>query len=157
MIRDRQTGQVFQNDEWRRWILETRSASFDQLTPEILETLDADPVFEGPQATGGTVYQYSQYAGIEQIDDKWYTKYVLGPIFETEEQETEYKTRKDQEQAIAVRQSRNQLLKDTDWVAVKAYETDTPMTSELKAYRQALRDITSQDGFPWSVVWPKKS
>jgi hypothetical protein len=157
MIRDRQTGQVFQNDEWRRWILETQNASFEQITPEILETLDADPVFEGPQATGGTVYQYSQYAGVEQIDDKWYTKYVLGPIFETEEQETEYKARKDQEQAIAVRQSRDQLLKDTDWVAVKSFETDTPMSSEWKAYRQALRDISSQDGFPWSVVWPKKS
>jgi hypothetical protein len=155
MIRDRQTGQVFQNEEWRGWILETQGASFDQITPEILETLSADPVFEGPQATGGTVYQYSQYAGIEQIDDKWYTKYVLGPIFETEEQETEYKTRKDLEQATAVRQSRDQLLKDTDWVAVKAYETDTPMTSDWKNYRQALRDITSQDGFPWSVNWPK--
>ena len=156
MIRDRQTGQVFQNEEWRRWILETQGASFDQITPEILETLDADPVFEGPQATGGTVYQYSQYAGVEQIDDKWYTKYVLGPIFETEEQETEYKTRRDQEQATVIRPSRDQLLKDTDWVAVKAYETNTPMSVGWKNYRQALRDITSQAGFPWNIDWPVK-
>jgi hypothetical protein len=156
MIRDRQTGQVFQNDEWRRWILETQGASFDQITPEILEALNADPVFEGPQATGGTVYQYSQYVGVEQIDDKWYTKYVLGPIFETEEQEIEYKTRKDQEQATVVRQSRDQLLKDTDWIAVKAYETKTTMSVGWKNYRQALRDITLQDGFPWNIDWPVK-
>lgn len=156
MIRDRQTGQVFYDEEWRRWILSNNGPSFDQITPEIIETLDADPVFEGPQATGGTVYQYSQYVGVEQIEGKWYTKYILGPIFETEEQETEYKSIKDQEQATNVRQSRDQLLKDTDWVAIKAFETDTPMTSEWKNYRQALRDISKQDGFPWTVDWPTK-
>jgi hypothetical protein len=156
MIRDRQTGQLFQDDEWRRWLLENGGPSFEQLTPEIIDQLGADPVFEGPQATGGTVYQFSQYAGVEQVDGVWYTKYVHGPIFNDEEQEAEYKARRDQEHATAVRQSRDQMLKDTDWVAVKAFETNTPMTSEWTSYRQGLRDITAQAGFPWTIEWPTK-
>jgi hypothetical protein len=30
------------------------------------------------------------------------------------------------------------------------------MTSEQTAYRQALRDITAQAGFPTNVTWPTK-
>jgi hypothetical protein len=55
------------------------------VTQEWLDSYISDPagdiVFEGPQATGGTVYQYSQRSGVEQLDGKWYTKYILGPVF----------------------------------------------------------------------------
>jgi hypothetical protein len=56
------------------------------------------------------------------------------------------------EQAAAdnVRAYRNKLISDTDWMAL----TDNTMTPEWAAYRQALRDVTAQDGFPFSVVWP---
>jgi hypothetical protein len=56
------------------------------------------------------------------------------------------------EQAAAdnVRAHRNKLISDTDWMAL----TDNTMTPEWAAYRQALRDVTAQDGFPFSVVWP---
>lgn len=49
-----------------------------------------------------------------------------------------------------VRAYRNGLISDTDWMAL----TDNTMTPEWAAYRQSLRDVTSQDGFPFSVVWP---
>jgi len=49
-----------------------------------------------------------------------------------------------------VRAYRNKLLSDTDWMAL----TDNTMTPEWAAYRQALRDVTSQSGFPFSVLWP---
>jgi len=52
----------------------------------------------------------------------------------------------------AVRNQRNRLLADTDWMAL----SDNTMTPEWAAYRQALRDITAQAGFPYSVVWPAK-
>ena len=47
---------------------------------------------------------------------------------------------------------RNQLLKETDWMA----GTDVVMTEEWKAYRQALRDVSLQSGFPSEVTWPTK-
>ena len=34
--------------------------------------------------------------------------------------------------------------------------TDVVMSSEMATYRQALRDITDQVGFPNTVVWPVK-
>jgi hypothetical protein len=52
----------------------------------------------------------------------------------------------------AVRSTRPRLLPDTDWQAL----SDNTMTPAWASYRQALRDITDQDGFPFSVVWPTK-
>tara|TARA_R100001440_G_scaffold10909_2_gene19736 strand:+ start:7522 stop:7728 length:207 start_codon:yes stop_codon:yes gene_type:complete len=43
---------------------------------------------------------------------------------------------------IMLRQKRNELLKESDWVVVKAQETNTTIPSDWKTYRQALRDIT---------------
>ena len=134
-----------------------------QLTEEIINSLGGSVVFEGPQASGGTVYQYSQRQGVEQIDGKWYTKYVLGPVFsdteatETEpaktaaEQEAAYKASKDAEQAASVRASRASKLAETDW----RFRSDLSPSQEWKTYCQALRDVSAQTGFPWSVEWPE--
>ena len=149
-------GQVMYEAAFRAHIKANGGPSWDTTTPEVLEALGADVVFEGPQASGGTVYQYSQAAGVEQIDGKWYTKYILGPVFaDTEEssaaeQEAAYKAMKDAEQAKAVREDRNRRLAETDW----RYRRDQTTTPEWDAYCQALRDITSQAGFPWTIDWP---
>jgi hypothetical protein len=158
-----QDGQVMYEAEFRTFIKTNGGPSWETTTTEVLEALGADVVFEGPQATGGTVYQYSQAAGVEQIDGKWYTKYVLGPVFAdiaatedqpaktASEQEAEYKAVKDAEQAKSVRQTRSDKLADCDWTQV----ADSPVDKAAWAtYRQALRDITTQDGFPWTIDWP---
>lgn len=52
-----------------------------------------------------------------------------------------------------VRADRNGRLAKSDWTQL----TDAPVNSALWAtYRQALRDVTSQSGFPWEVVWPEQ-
>jgi hypothetical protein len=52
-----------------------------------------------------------------------------------------------------VRYERNQYLSESDWTQV----SDAPVDKNAWAtYRQALRDITDQDGFPWDVQWPIK-
>ena len=93
-IRLRSTGEVMYENEFRALFPNTSMPQ--QLSNELLNDFGADVVFEGPQATGGTVYQYSMRQGVEQIDGKWYTKYILGPVFtdgETTaaEQEAAYK------------------------------------------------------------------
>jgi len=149
--------------ELRSYLKANGGPSWDTTTPEVLEALGADVVFEGPQATGGTVYQYSQADGVEQIDGKWYTKHILGPVFadrpatDTEpaktaaEQVAEYKAMKDAEQAKSVRQQRTDKLKDSDWTQVADAPVDQAAWAE---YRQALRDVTAQSGFPWTIDWP---
>jgi hypothetical protein len=53
--------------------------------------------------------------------------------------------------AAQIRSQRNQLLTTSDWTQV----LDAPIDrTAWAAYRQALRDITSQEGFPASVQWP---
>jgi hypothetical protein len=51
-----------------------------------------------------------------------------------------------------IRSLRNQLLAETDYLAL----SDNTLTAEMAAYRQALRDITNQAGFPETVEWPIK-
>jgi hypothetical protein len=148
--------------EFRSHIKETTGASWNQTNDEVLQALGASVVFEGAQATGGTVYQYSQRAGVEQVGGKWYTKYVLGPVFtdtpatETEpaktaaENEAAYKAAKDAEQAKSVRQTRDDKLAETDW----RFRSDMNPSQAWKDYCQALRDVPAQSGFPWTVVYP---
>lgn len=54
--------------------------------------------------------------------------------------------------AANIRAHRDDLLRQTDWRAL----SDVTMTPEMATYRQALRDITAQEGFPYSVTWPSK-
>jgi hypothetical protein len=53
--------------------------------------------------------------------------------------------------AVEIRSQRNQRLKDTDWTQVADARVDK---AAWAVYRQALRDITAQTGFPWEVQWP---
>jgi len=149
-------GQVMYESEFRAYTKANGGPTWETTTTEVLEALGADVIFEGPQATGGTVYQYSQASGVEEIGGKWYTKYVLGPIFtdgETTaaEQEAAYKVAKDAEQATSVRNSRTEKLKDSDWTQLADSTADK---TAWATYRQALRDITAQAGFPWTIDWP---
>ena len=153
------TGEYFATDASLRNVLKSRLDVPSPITPEFMVQNGIEPVFEGPQATGGTVYQYSQFSGIEKAEDgKWYKKYVLGPIFTDNEegsaveQESAYKSRRDAEQSENVRQDRNRRLAESDWTQLD----DTPVTNKLDwaTYRQALRDLPEKDGFPWAVDWP---
>jgi hypothetical protein len=161
-IRIQSTGELVSEQGFRA--LHPNTSLPQQLTETIINDMGGDVVFEGPQATGGTVYQYSQRAGVEQIEGKWYTKYILGPVFtdraatEDEpaktaaEQEAEYKAMKDAEQAKSVRTSRGEKLKDSDWTQIADSTADKALWA---TYRQALRDVTAQAGFPWTVEWPE--
>jgi hypothetical protein len=54
-------------------------------------------------------------------------------------------------QSAQVRSERNKKLSATDWTQV----ADAPVDKAAwAAYRQALRDITTQAGFPWTIDWP---
>ena len=58
--------------------------------------------------------------------------------------------------AFEIRDRRNDLLTETDYLMQPDYPISEETRTALKAYRQALRDITKQDGFPKEVVWPEK-
>jgi hypothetical protein len=60
-------------------------------------------------------------------------------------------TQRNDTQAAQVRTDRNALLSASDWTQV----ADAPVDKAIWAtYRQALRDISAQAGFPWTITWP---
>ena len=53
----------------------------------------------------------------------------------------------------SARNQRDRLLKDSDWTQVP----DSPVDQQAWAdYRQALRDVPQQTGFPTDINWPTK-
>ena len=52
--------------------------------------------------------------------------------------------------AVVMREERNSKLKATDWRA----SSDLTLSTEWAAYRQALRDVPTQAGFPNDITWP---
>ena len=159
-IRIQETGQVMFWNEFRDWLLAKNPSELITVAPQTEEWINdhgADVVLEGPQATGGNHYQYSQRSGVEQIDGKWYTKYILGPIFTDQptqtaaEQQAAYEAMRDAEQAKVMRQIRNDKLANCDWTQLADSTADK---AAWATYRQALRDVPAQSGFPWTVQWP---
>jgi hypothetical protein len=57
------------------------------------------------------------------------------------------------EQALSsLRRQRNQLLAETDYLAL----ADATLTDEMRTYRQALRDLPANTSDPANPVWPTK-
>ena len=58
----------------------------------------------------------------------------------------------DNRKAEKERAKRDRLLVDTDWRA----SSDLTLSTEWATYRQALRDVPGQSGFPQTITWPTK-
>ena len=144
-VRIRETGAVMYEAEFRAYQQANGGPSWETTTTEVLEALGADVVFEGPQAQP-TRYQVAFADGVEQdAEGRWFTKYSVSDM------DADAIAAKDAEQAKAIRDQRNTKLTESDWTQV----ADAPVDKQAWAtYRQALRDITIQTGFPWEITWP---
>lgn len=91
-----------------------------------------------------------------QVGGKWTQVWEEQDRFTTDsdgtkaEKEAAYQVQLDNQAATNVRSERDQKLKDTDWMGL----SDVTMSTEWATYRQALRDVPAQSGFPNSVTWP---
>jgi len=56
--------------------------------------------------------------------------------------------------AAQVRANRNKLLQSSDWTQLQ--DISNSVRSAWVTYRQALRDISSQTGFPFNINWPEQ-
>jgi len=141
-IRIRETGQVVYESEFRTLFPNTSLPQ--QLTEALINSLGADVVFEGQQPSP-TRYQTAFADGVEQVAGKWYTKYSVADMNSAAIEAVNTK------QEEAVREQRNTKLAETDWTQL----TDAPVNSAAwGTYRQSLRDVTDQSGFPWEITWP---
>lgn len=84
----------------------------------------------------------------ELVDGQWQFIYNVEPL--TAEELAEKQAAK----ALAIRAQRDRLLQQSDWVVIRSYEQAENVPLEWTEYRQALRDIPQQTGFPSEVSWP---
>ena len=73
-------------------------------------------------------------------------------VLEMETRNAEYAAGADDRASEEVRTKRDLLLAETDWHGM----SDVTMSTEMATYRQALRDISTQAGFPNEINWPTK-
>lgn len=128
----------------------------------VFDSLGIDPVLitPKPETTGYT--QAVRDGATQDVNGNWVQAWVERDMFSdtTEdgvtttkaEHEAAYQARLDAEAAANVRSQRDQKLKDTDWMGL----SDVTMSTDWATYRQALRDIPSQEGFPNTITWPNE-
>ena len=111
-----------------------------QIPDEMLASYDVYPYTRTDRPTYDPLTEQCFDNGFEQdAEGNWVQGYSVEPV----EQEVAERS---------IREHRDNLLSETDWIAL----SDVTMTEKMTAYRQALRDIPAQDGFPNTVTWPTK-
>lgn len=67
-------------------------------------------------------------------------------------EKTEAEKREEVEKSV--RAKRDSLISETDYLLASDYPISAEDLEAVKVYRQALRDVPQQEGFPFDVVWP---
>ena len=130
---------------------ENKNVSFPKpITETVLNSFGVYSVRDMPNIDTHNVSTHKQQArdNPELVDGEWVRYWDIVPLSDEEA------TQVLQSHASGVRSYRDELLTKTDWVAIRAAETGIPIPSNYSQYRAALRDITTQDGFPFDVVFP---
>ena len=164
--RNRTTGEVKTQGEIRRSMPNT---SLPRVwTAAICDDLNIDPVLAAPAPAPSSDLKVVSRNGVTQdANGNWVEAYIERDMFADyvndegvtvtkAEQEAAYVARKTEEKATALRTERDAKLAESDWMVIKAAETGVALATEWATYRQALRDVTAQTGFPNEVTWPTK-
>jgi hypothetical protein len=164
--RNRTSGAVNTQGEIRRSMPNT---SLPRVwTADICDSLGIDPVLAAPAPAASGEYKVVSRNGVVQdANGNWVEAYVERDMFADyvdedgvtvtkSSQEAAYTATKDAEAATAVRAERDKLIASYDWMAIKAFEGGTTVSTEWATYRQALRDVSAQAGFPNDITWPEK-
>ena len=160
--RVRATGEVKSQGQIRN---DNRNMSLPKVwTANVCDALGVDPVLAAPApAPSGDYKSVVRNGAVQDANGNWvqawveremFTEYTddEGNVQTVEAQKTAYDTQQNNELATAERAERDRLLKETDHYGL----SDVTMSAEMTTYRQALRDVPQQDGFPASINWPTK-
>ena len=111
-------------------------------TDELLASYGVYPLKTLPQPDYNSQTHYLRQSAIYPVEGRWQCHYEPHPLPEGQA-------------ADNIRAERASLLQASDWVAAVAYERGEPVPQEWIDYRQQLRDIPLQPGFPWDTVFPE--
>jgi len=158
--RIRESGEIKSQGEIRAM---HKNTSFPKVWgANVHEAIGIDPVLITPKPESAEAYKHYIRNGAEQdangnwvhawVEKNMFSKYTdADDVVHTKaQQETAYQDGLDATAAEGVRTDRDSRLAVTDFHGL----SDTVMSEEMTTYRQALRDIPEQDGFPNETVWP---
>ena len=133
-----------------------------------LEFFGVDPVLSSPKTVPGD-YQITVANGaVQDSSGNWVEAWQVKDMFTADsdgygvvtttvsEKEDAYDSINLEMRSAQERFDRDALLLETDWVVIKALENSESVDADMTSYRQALRDVPSQSGFPDAIVWPTK-
>ena len=123
------------------------------LKGEILKTgecQDSDISLQGTYVLEGVANDYCQYIKDGKVVD-------MPPKpneccffdYDTEQWILDYPS-----QEASVKSQRDDLLYKSDWTQIPNNPLTTEQQQAWAVYRQELRDITAQPGYPFNVIWP---
>jgi len=114
---------------------------------DIHEQLGIDPVLSTPRPEPSGAYKAVTRNGVEQnADGNWVQAWIEQDITGDD------RIAHDEKNALEARTKRDGLLTETDHFGL----SDVTMSAEMTTYRQALRDVPQQAGFPSTITWPTK-
>jgi len=118
-------------------------------TEEDLTMANIVPVtaFQGQAPVDGNEYTLEIR---QQTDNSWAQELVQKEIPEAQYLNNVAR------QAQAVKADRDRMIAATDWIVIKSVEAGTAVPAAWQTYRQALRDIPAQTGFPFTITWPTR-
>ena len=97
---------------------------------------------------------FGYFIALDNEDDSEIYKYVISKIKSGEVEILPTETDVDAYYAQQARELRNKLLSETDKYMTLDYPISEDDRKSIREYRQALRDITKQEGFPTEIEWP---
>lgn len=119
------------------------------ISTETLASFGVYPVTQAPAPDHDPITQNAVLRQApERIDGDWILGWEVSPKSEIEAHHYSDRTAAEQ------RAARDAALAASDWVVVKHLEAGNAVPSAWADYRQALRDLPAQPGFPFSVTSP---
>ena len=122
------------------------NTSFPKNPPEkLLAEWDVYPVATEPQPAFNTRTERLEQIAPKLIDGVWTIRWAVLSLSQEQIQDIQ------ENLAANARDIRTAKLAASDWTQL----ADAPVDpAPWAVYRQALRDITEQEGFPYDITWP---
>jgi len=141
--------------QWNDFEIDNNNTNYGYPQPDLLEVFPKTDVakkgymlVEVTQVTQPTIDPITQdiAEGTPVLENGVWTQ-----VWIVTQSSTEEVAQRNSNQASSVRNQRNAKLIKCDWTQV----ADAPVDKAAWAtYRQALRDLTKETGFPWTMTWP---
>lgn len=113
----------------------------DHISDDLLKAYGVFRVHVAPAPDVDERTHMLQRSDLYQADGKWQVHFTAEPLPLAQA-------------AHNMRAARDGFLAQTDWVVARAYEMQQPVPDAWAEYRQKLRDVPAQAGFPYTVIWP---